>query len=113
LVRLDGRDDVAHPSGAFAAQRGEEGALPGDGLQTERFGRIEVEQFVVEVAQLPASGDEGATPRDARWMRCRRAVERRGRARSPVDEHHLAVLVDHRDPADVEVLAVREVEPTE
>ncbi len=65
LFGLDRRDDVAHPAGAVALQRGEQRALTGD-VQALVLGCDLVEHLVVDADDLAAlARDEVAAANDA------------------------------------------------
>jgi len=107
LLALDGGDDVAEASGPGGLQRGDEGAVTGDGA----VGLLAVhalelaEDLVLHGQQGPAAGGEVPAPAQAHRLAARGAVEGLGDRRPPVDHERLLVLVGHGQAPDVERLA--------
>ncbi|WP_443612938.1 hypothetical protein [Actinomadura madurae] len=105
LLLLDGRDDVAHPAGPAAAERGEEGGLAHDAAAFRLLQALQVEHLVVQPDDLAVPQVQMAAARERAGRARGRGVERAGRLGAPVDQDGLAVLVAEPDAADVERVA--------
>jgi hypothetical protein len=104
LVGLNGRDDVAHSSRACPAQFGKQWirhatVARGNGRGIEEVFLKNVDQDPVVVKEITASCVESQRVTNGG------PVERRGRARSPVNDHGPIALVLYVSPPDVESLS--------
>ncbi len=113
LMRLDGRDDVAHVRASAAAERRHEGALAED---DEVVGGVGDHEVVLGPDDPVSPRTQHATAQDVLGVHGRRPVERRGGRGAPVDDEGFVLVVAHAETADVPHLAavgVLHVEPSE
>jgi hypothetical protein len=110
LVGLDGGDDVAHPPGPAAAQRRQQGGLAG---QSGLIDGVQVEHVVIQAHDSPARGVQVAAAGHGVPLPRGGAVERLRRAGTPVDQQPIVLVAAQADPADIEPVAVVEVEAAE
>jgi hypothetical protein len=115
LVRLDGGDDVAHPPGPAAAQRRQQGGLAGQVrlIHAPLIEHSQVEHVVVQAHYLPARGVQVTAAGHAVPLLRGGAVERLRGAGAPVDQQLVVILAAQADPADVEPVALLEVQAAE
>jgi hypothetical protein len=111
LLRLDGRDDVAHRPDAGPLDLAGQDPAP-------RLRLGAVEQVLVLVRRdVPPLEAEPPAQHHVHRLVTGRAVERGRHAGPPVDDHRVAVVVVHVAAADVEPLALgaarSQVEPPE
>ena len=113
LFGLDRRNDVAHPAGAVAFERGEQRAFTGD-LQTGVGDRLLVEDLVVEAGDLTTLlREQMAAAHDPHRGDGGRPVERFGDRGPPVDHEWRVLSVLDRQAPDVPAGDVLHVEPSE
>ena len=110
LVGLDGGDDVAHPPGPAAAQRGQQGGLAG---QVGLIDGVQVEHVVVQAHDSPVDGVQVAAAGHAIPLPRGGAVERLRRTGPPVDQQPIVIVAAQAEPADVEPVTVVEVQAAE
>ncbi len=113
LLALDGGHDVAHPPGALAAQRCQEGAVADDRAALELVGRHRVEQLVLDGDDLVEPAADRAPSYDVVGLGRGSAVERGGSRGAPVDDQRVLLLGADPDAADVVDGPVLPVEATE
>ncbi len=107
LLRLDGRDDVAHRPGAGPLDLG--GEDPGAAVVHGRG----LEVLVLVRGQRPAFDTEAAPPSHPHRLGAARPVEGAGDVGAPVDDHGVATGVGHVTATDVPAGAVVVVGPAE
>ena len=110
LVRLDGGDDVAHPAGPGLAERRQQRGLAG---QVGLVDGVQVEHVVVQADDPPARGPQVPAAGDAVPLHWGSPVERLRRLGAPVGEQQIALGAAQREPADIQAIAVIEVQPAE
>ncbi|GAB4009090.1 hypothetical protein GCM10029992_67200 [Glycomyces albus] len=110
LFGLDGRDDVAHPAGALAAERGHERTVAD---HRQAVGRVLVQQVVDDLLDAATEGSDDAAAGHLLAVDRGGAVERRGGEGPPVDQERPVLLVADAEAADVADPAVVEVEAAE
>jgi hypothetical protein len=113
LLGLDGGDDVAHPARALRVEGGEQRPLPAQAGEPRLVERVEVEHVVLDAVDLAALEHQVPAPHHALGVGGGRLVERLGRRGAPVDEHAVLLVVGQADPADVEPVAVGQVQTAE
>ncbi len=112
LLRLDGRHDVGHSTGALGSEGGQQRALA---LQFGLLVRQEcrVEHLVFDADDVAALGREVAAGSGAQ-RGCRgRLVERARLGHTPVEQDRLLVGIPEADAADVAMHAAEQFEATE
>jgi hypothetical protein len=110
LVTLDGGDDVAHPPGPGAAQRRQQGGLAG---QAALIDGVQVEHVVVQAHDTPARGVQVAAAGHPVPLPRGGAVERLRGTRAPIDKQPIVIVAAQAKPADIEAVAVVEVQAAE
>jgi hypothetical protein len=112
LLALDRRDDVAHASGAGAAERVEQRGFAHED-EPVVGGVRGVEELVLEVDDLPVLRQDVPPPDDPQRVGRRGPVERLGGGGPPVGDQRLVVGVIDGDSSDVVGDALRGVDPSE
>ncbi|MGY4646120.1 hypothetical protein ACVW07_003953 [Cellulomonas sp. URHB0016] len=116
LLRLDGGDDVSHPTGATGGEAREQGALPGqagEAVVALAAQQVQVQHLVLDAGHRATLRDDVPSQDDTVGMRRRGPVERLGRRCAPVGQQRRLVLVRQPEPADVAQGLVLEVQPAE